>query len=349
MADMKKGDSDNYPLEPQITMTMSTQPAHNNFSRYLSFEDHTGAVKRLKVQFRKKSGLTWEATSFPNGIGVLESLVDSGNRSYWDTLYLENRGGSTMLPIKHLKVVMVYKNPPGSSPHGSNHVVNGLDLSLINHAEIPIVDWEINMELLSGYDKINLSEFRRRSLFKWAGINEDDPDYVRDAIEDCGKSGSDGSDQYGSNPKYGGAIKLLCSEFVSWYYYKNNIKVNGKSLRDIVGTQELHDLFKAEGNLYRYNSGSSLQDFVHATTREKYIPKSGDYLERRGPDGAEHSMIMYRWLPKDPGSSKADDRLNQALVINGPWPVTLRLVKIHKEEKATGNGNPKDYWLGRID
>ncbi len=139
------------------------------------------------------------------------------------------------------------------------------------------------------------------------------------------------------------------NEFVSWYYYENNEKVNGKSLRDIVGAQQLHDLFKAEGKLYRYNSGTNLQAFVHAETGEKYTPKSGDYLERRGSDGAEHSMIMYRWLPKDPSATKADDQLHQALVINGPWPVTLRLVKIHKDEKASGEGYPKDFWLGRVD
>jgi len=349
MSDMKTGDSKNYPLNPKITIEMSSQPAHNNFDRHLSFEDHTGAFLRLKVSFRKKSGLTWEATAFPEGIGNLQSLVNPGNRSYWDNLYLESRGGTTSLPIKHLKIVMIYDDPPGSSPHGSRHVVNGLDLSLVNHAEIPIVDWDINMTLFSGYDKIILNEFRKRTLYQWAGITDEDPDFVRAAIEDCGKSGSDGSDQYGSNPKYGGGIDNLCSEFVSWYYYEHGIKVNGKSLRDIAGAQKLHDLFKAEKKLYRYNSGTSLQNFVHAETGAVYIPKSGDYLERRGPDGAEHSMIMYRWVPKDPAAAKADDQLNQALVVNGPWPVTLRLVKIHKDEKATGDGYPKDFWLGRVD
>jgi hypothetical protein len=205
------------------------------------------------------------------------------------------------------------------------------------------------MNLMSGYDKMDLSEFRKRSLHNWTGLTSDDPPFVRRAIEDVGKSGSDGSDNYDNNPKYGGAVNNLCSEFVSWYYYENNEKVNGKSLRDIVGAQQLHDLFKAEGKLYRYNSGTNLQAFVHAETGEQYTPKSGDYLERRGPDGAEHSMIMYRWLPKDPSATKADDQLHQALVINGPWPVTLRLVKIHKDEKASGEGYPKDFWLGRID
>ncbi len=132
---------------------------------------------------------------------------------------------------------------------------------------------------------------------------------------------------------------------MSWYYHEQNIKVNGKSLRDIVGAQQLHDLFKAEGTLYRYNSGTHLQDFVHAETNERYIPQPGDYLERRGPDGAEHSMIMYRWLPGDPSAANSHDRYNRAIVFNGPWPVTLRLVRIHEDEI---NDN-KDFWLGKID
>ncbi len=349
MADMKVGDVNNYPLEPKITLDLEKPFFRNKFNRYLSFEDHNGAVKRLKVNFKKKSLTTYESDAFPEGILELTSLVHPGNRSFWDNIYLENYGAPNTISIKHLKIVMRYNNPPGSSPDASDYVVNGLDLSLIDHAEIPIVDWSINMDLLGGKDRIALNEFRKRSLYKWAGITEDDPDFIRAVVEDFGKSGSDGSDQYPGNPKYGGAIKLLCSEFVSWYYHEFGIKVNGESLADIVATQELHDLFKAEGKLYYYNSGNKTQAFVHATTGEVYTPKSGDYLERRGPNGAEHSMIIYRWLPKDTSSSNVNDQENQALVINGPWPVTLRLVKIHKDEKATGDGNPKDYWLGRID
>ena len=205
-------------LDPKVTLVMNSQPAHNNFDRFLSFENHSGKRKRFKIAFRKRSDLIWESDSFPDGIAVLKSLVDTNNRNYWDRIFLENRGGSTTLPIKHIKIMIRYDNPSGSSPHGSNHVINGLDLSSINHAQIPIIDWEINMTLLSGYDKMDLSEFRKRSLHKWAGLTSDDPPFVRRAIEDIGKSGSDGSDKYGNNPKYGGAVSDLCSEFVSWYY-----------------------------------------------------------------------------------------------------------------------------------
>ncbi len=332
MADMKLADPNNYPLEPRMTLEMSSTPAHSNFNRYLTFEDHTGSRKRLNMSFRKTSTNIWEIDSFPDGIAVLKSLVDPENRSYWDKIYLENRGGDTTLAIKHLKLTMRYKDPAGSSPAG------------INHAEIPMVDWAINMTMLAGNDEISLNEFSKRSLHKWAGLLDSDPPVVRMAVEDIGKSGSDGSDQYGLNPKYGGAISLLCTEFVTWYYYQNNIKVNNTSVRDLMGAQAFHDLFEAAGKLYRYNSGVNLKSFVHSVTGEKYIPQPGDYLERRGPDGAEHSMIMFRWIPGNPSASNENDRYNQAIVLNGPWPVTLRLVRIHQDEINEG----KDFWVGRI-
>ena len=335
MADMKQGSEQNFPKEPIVVLDMSEQPAHSSFTRQLTFQNHAGQRKRLSIEFRKTGALRWEAGSFPEGIEALRSLVNTGNRNYWDRIYLENRGGRTTLPIGHAKIVMRFQDPPGSSPAG------------MNHAEIPIVDWPIGMQLYSGTDEICLDEFARRSRYAWAGTSESDPRVVRMVAEDLGKSGSDGQgqDQYGSNAKYGGEIGYLCSEFVSWYYYEADIKVNGKSLRDIVGAQQLHDLFKAEGTLYRYNSGSSLQAFVHATTGARYTPQPGDYLERRGPGGAEHSMIMFRWLPGDPSAPSSGDRFNRAIVFNGPWPVTLRLVRIHEDEI----NNSKDFWLGKID
>jgi hypothetical protein len=230
---------------------------------------------------------------------------------------------------------MRYTDPPGSSPVH------------LNHAEIPVVDWPIGMRLLAGVDEIDLDEFARRSRHAWAGVEDTDPTVVRMALDDLGKSGSDGpgQDQYGSNPKYAAGISLLCSEFVSWYYHEADVQVNGQSVRDIIGTQQLHDMFSAAGTLYRYNSGTNLQSFVHATTEERYTPKPGDYLERRGPDGAEHSMIVYRWLPGDPTATATNDRFNRAIVLNGPWPVTLRLVHIHQDEL----NQEKDFWLGRVD
>jgi hypothetical protein len=335
MADMKKGAPENYPLEPRIVLEMAEQPVHSSFTRDLTFQNHKGLRKRLRVAFKKTGPLRWESESFPDGIEALRSLADTGNRCYWDGMLLENRGGSTLLHIQRLQIVMRYTDPPGRSP---DH---------LNHAEIPIVDWPIGMQLLSGNDEIKLDQFAQRSRYAWAGLDDSDPLVVRLVLDDLGKSGSDGpgQDPYGDNPKYGGAVDNLCSEFVSWYYHEAGVKVNGKSVRDIVGTQQLHDLFEAEGTLYRYNSGTNLQAFVHAESNQRYTPRPGDYLERRGPDGAEHSMIMFRWLPGNPKATNSHDRYNRAIVLNGPWPVTLRLVRIHEDELNEG----KDFWLGRID
>ena len=327
-----------YPLEPRVILDMSEKPAHSSFSRYLTFHDYTGRRKRLKIAFRKTSSLRWEGESFPSGIESLRSLVNTGNRSYWDHMFLENRGGRTTLPIERLRIVMRYQNPSGLSPEH------------INHAEIPVVDWPIGMRLLAGYDEICLDEFAQRSRYAWAEIDESDPKVTRIVSADLGKSGSDGpgQDRYEDNPKYDKRINLLCSEFVSWYYYEANTKINGSGhrdkLRDITGTQSLHDLFKAEGALYRYDNSSRLQSFVDARTNERYIPQPGDFLERRKDGKASHSMIMYRWLPGDPNASD-HDRYNRAIVFNGPWPVTLRLVRIHEDEKNLG----VDFWLGKID
>lgn len=202
MSDMKKGLEENRPLEPRIVLDLSAAPAHASFSRHLTFQNHRGQNKRLLVEFRKTGTLRWEAGAFPEGIDSLRSLADTGNRCYWDRLFLENRGGRTTLAIHRLQVVMRYQNPPGLSPAG------------IDHAAIPIVDWTIGMQLLAGDDGICLDEFARRSRFSWAGMADTDPLFLRMVAEDLGKSGSDGGgqDQYGSNPKYGGAIDMLCSE-----------------------------------------------------------------------------------------------------------------------------------------
>ncbi len=91
-----------FPLEPRIILDMSERPAHSSFSRYLTFQNYTGQRKRLKVAFRKTGSLRWESDSFPDGIESLRALANTGNRSYWDCMFLENRGGRTTLPIERL-------------------------------------------------------------------------------------------------------------------------------------------------------------------------------------------------------------------------------------------------------
>jgi hypothetical protein len=327
-------DARELPLEPRIVLEMTRQPANPLFSRYLTFQNYTGRRKRLTIAFRKTDTLRWESDSFPDGIDSLRSLAEQGNRGYWDHMYLESQPDTITLPIKRLTIAMCYHDAPGHSPED------------LNHKEIAIVDWPINMELLSVFDEICLDEFARRSRYAWCDVTVRDPLLVRRVAEDVGKSGSDGpgQDQFGPNPKYGQGMEQLCSEFVSWYYHQGGITLNGQSLHNITSTQQMHDLFAAAGKLYRYDSGAGIQAFAHAATNERYTPRPGDLVERRGADGAEHAMIMYRWLPGEPHAANAHNRYNRAIVFNGPWPVTLRLVRIQEDEAAGG----VDFWLGRI-
>jgi len=321
MGSKKKGDK-SYPNEPYIELIMSHQPEHNNFVRYLSFKNHFGSYKRLAVQFRKESGLTWKSQEFPEGIDIIRSFVDTGNRNYWDSMYIENRGGRTELPIHHLVIKMNYDNPSGSTPVG------------IDHSSIPIVDMEFNRTLRAGRHQLSLNRVSQLSRYKWAGISSYAPRVVKTVAEDLGKSGSDGKgqDKYGYNPKYGGAVSYLCSEFVSWYYYYCGIRIGGNNFRDIVGAQQMHNIFQDVKRLYYYkNSDNTWRNVDNGNV---YIPKAGDYLERRGPAGAEHSMIMLRW----------DQTSKEAVVFNGPWPVTLRRVRIDHDEK----NNDKVFYVGRI-
>lgn len=305
-----------YPLEPTIRLTLADQPEHNNFRRFLSFRNYLGRVKRLPIEFRKTSGLVWEPHSFPDDIDVLTSLAETGNRSYWDTMYLENRGGRTRLNIQHLLIQMHYEDLP-----------RGTDTT------IPVVNSAINQTLDSGNSQIALEPFARLSRYNYARLNFTEHEVVLAAARDLGKSGSDGRDQYGGNPKYRAAVRELCSEFVSWYYHEAGLVVGNSNFREITTTQKMHDIFKSANQLYRYNSAH--QAFMHRETEEVYMPRPGDLLERRANNKAEHSMIMLEW----------DDSAKEAWVINGPWPVSKRHVRIQHEEM----NRDRDYWLGRIE
>lgn len=331
----KQQDPKHYPLEPKVVLDLSAQPARSTFTRYLTFQNYARQRKHLAIRFKKTGALRWEVDRFPYGIDVLKSLADEGNRTYWDRMFLENRGDPTRLSIDRLQIVMCYDNPPGLSPEN------------VNHAEIPIVDRRLRKVSPAGHNELRLDAYARASRRAWCGVLADDPLVVHQVAMDVGKSGSDGAghDAYGRNPKYGAGLDNLCSEFVSWYYYEVGITVNGRTLRDIIGTQELHNLFRAEGTLYRYNSGVHLQSFVHRDTGARYRPRPGDFLERRAGDKAEHSMILFRWLPANPSATDPHHRYNRAIVFNGPWPVTLRQVRVHEDELP----GTIDFWLGRID
>ena len=259
--------------------------------------------------------MKYEGYDFPDGISELQDLVKTNYRNYWDRMYLENKGGRTELDIRHLFIRMNFDKAPPNC-----------------YKEIPIVDYDVNKKLRSGNALLDLNPYARISRYNFAALEFTEHPVALAAVRDLGKSGSDGKDNYGNNPKYRGELSLLCSEFASWYYHEEGLVVGNNNFRDITATQQMHDIFKSAKRLYRYHSGH--KKFIHHKTERTYHPRAGDYLERRGTDGeAEHSMIILRW----------DNANKIATVINGPWPVTIRSVYIQTDEEGG-----KDYHLGRI-
>jgi hypothetical protein len=258
----------------------------------------------------------------------------------------ENRGGSTRLRIEHLFIQMNY------SSINSNRA-----------REIPIVDYDLNKTLKAGYDSIDLasaaSVTRMEFAQAYAGygpLYRIFPPHVQLAIQDLGKSGSSGAhDGRAVDPKYGNRNDLLCSEFVSWYYHAAGVELSVdvyppwfssssrivvEDFRDITATQQMHNSFNTVNKLYSYHNGRKRFENTHGG--EAYTPKAGDFLEWRKNGEAMHSMMLFDW----------DDETKIATVINGPWPVTFRTVKIQElEERTEHDGDPVDFdfYIGRVD
>jgi hypothetical protein len=309
-----------YPLTPRIELTLDALPSLTTFDLYLVFQDHDHRTRALQVRFRRSgASMTWLGDVFPDGLGALTGLADTGNRSHWDRMFLHNYNACAFA-IDRVRIHVRY----GNLPSGCS-------------TDIPIVNRVVDQALpalwfcFPGALALNVAAVESRRA--WAGVTDADAWVVQLAAEDFGKSGSDGADAFGANPKYDGRDELLCSEFVSWYLHQAVLPwAAANAFRDIVGTEQLDDLFDAEGRLYYYHLGQ--QRWLNMDNGAVYTPRSGDFLERRGEDGAEHSMIVLRW----------DAVAKVATVINGPWPVTLRTVAVDELERNGG----KDFRVGRI-
>jgi hypothetical protein len=302
-----------YPTVASIQITLNSEPVHTLWTRELSFFDHLGVKKRVSVDFARSSGLTWNGTVDATNLATLQSLADVGNRSHWDDLRLENNGGTTTLDIARLTVILHYEK-------GSQY-----------EEDIPIVDRTLNRTLAAGTASIDLDSYALGTRKAFAGITPTMHQVVQLAAADFGKSGSDGSDGYGSNPKFNGADNNLCSEFVSWYLHEAGVVMAGEDFRDITATAQIDAAFHNAGRRYDYHNG--YQDWILAGGTARYTPQPGDFLARRYGGEYEHAMIVLEW----------DDAAKVMTVINGPWPVTLRYVSIQDLEESG-----YDFRVGRL-
>ncbi len=321
------------PSDLTVRLTLASQPIHNNFTRFVTFQNLAGETKSVAVSFTKSTYLEYEGKVTTSGLGVLQSLVDPGNRSYWDRMFFENHGGSTALDIALLEIEIEYA------------------LACCGHDKTPIIGTAVDQLLDSGSSSFSVSNAtgRRQYIMDYFGWTMQDWTALPQALQyffyDIGKSGSsDASDSLSStNPKYASSTTTaLCSETVSWYYHAYGVDIGVTDFRDITFHGTMHDAFLATDRLYCYRSSKGKwvrKDANYNWVKgDTYDPQPGDYFDRRdfdktkaGDDG--HAMMMIRW---DASTGMAD-------VIDGPWNVALRPVNVvNLESKGY------DFCVGRI-
>ncbi len=333
-----------------IELNDDPDPQNDNFTRHLVFKNYDKNKITVDFNFTRKSHLLYEAIVDESDETIeeleeLQKLRTEGNRSYWDEMRLENRGGITTLPIKHLFLQITY-----------NRVTSSCENDII------IIDYDIN-STLGGTDsdfpmKIPLNNFAQFSRLNWVQEKVKDIidiDYIYTAntspsflaaVRDIGKCGTAVDDEYGvhsddedvfANPKYGPEEENLCSEFVSWYYANEGTAVGKKIFHKKHYTIHLMNEFEDKARLYSYNG--TTKRFEHTVTGDVYYPQPGDFLarvkEKEHGKKSTHSMMIAGW-------NDAEDK-KRAAVINGTNPVTLRKVKVqdHVEDGY-------EYYIGRI-
>ena len=273
------------PTNLWVKLELSQAPAHNNFKRYLSFKNIQGLYKRIEVSFVKDSYLNYLGTVTSSGLVELQTLIVKNKRSYWDSMYFENRGGSTELDIKSLKVEVEYgETTPGRE-------------------EISMIAYNTSLFLNSGRDSVYLSAYSGRLAYVQGYLDisysefNNFPRALKYFMYDIGKSGSSGVNDSvsSSNPKYAKSGQALCSETVSWYYYTYGVRIfneetgNNVSFKNIVSHKDMHDKFKSANRLYCYHASRKKwikKDFDYNWVySDTYQPRPGDFLDRKDSDG----------------------------------------------------------------
>ncbi|PTX62131.1 hypothetical protein C8N46_103229 [Kordia periserrulae] len=308
-------------LPQSITLQIETKtPASNNMTRKLIFENYEGRRIELPITLMRTASHQLEVTDFPDTTHNLQILGSLNHRSFWDKIYIKNTGGNSSIDIYRMTLIVHY-----------HKVVAGAE------KDIPMLSNTIvNRVLGSGDSEVYLTPFIERQMLRHAGLTSRNHPAAVLAAKDLGKSGTSAEsyDQYGKNPKYRGWISYECSEFASWYLHETecwrDFTNKPKTVfRDITATSQLHAVYKSKKRTYYYHNGRNR--FLNEETEVAYTPKPGDIFMRRGNGKFEHSMIFLRW----------NARNKTALVIDGPYPVTLRTVEVHALE--TRADDPKDF------
>jgi hypothetical protein len=307
------------PEQLSLTLTCREPVTEKGLIRYIGFRNYQGKRKTLAIALKRLASHELSGECTAEGLATLQTLAHTGNRNFWDQMSLENHGDAQSLMIEHICLDIHYDIKDSPADDRLEH--------------IRIVDSAIASELAAGNSTLDLEPWARASRCKLAELDCHAHPAVILAVHDLGKTGSDGSDQFPKNPKYASPSQRLCSEFVSWYYHEAGVVINkAREFRRIDLTRKLREAFAAAKRLYHYDNVTG--KFFHTETGTEYSPRSGDFLERNKNGVSKHSMLVVSW--------NAAEKV--ITVVNGPWPVTLRRIKLSTLEQEKGVA----FYLGRV-
>lgn len=322
LEDTGEADPGRLPTGLSVALVLG-QAAEAPVSLGVRFVDASGARTEVALALAEVAPLTYVGEADAAGVEALAGLVQNGRRSGWDEVWLLGPGET--LRLSSVELNLDYEHHQG--------------------------EWEtryrIHQEamLTLGSEPVALSNDAGREAWLLEALGWTEarlaatPWAFQAMVHDLGKSGTDGSDAHDPNPRYGDSGRNLCSETVSWYYYESGVELvqagrgDVEDLRDVVAHDQIREAFRGAGRLYCYDA----EQQAWVGDDGAVSPAAGDYLDRLSTsdevnDG--HAMMIADW----------DEARGVATVLDGPWPVSLRTVRVHRQ---VSSGEHR-FCLGRL-
>lgn len=296
--------------ELQLALSLAKDIPATRFKRFLHFRNENGIITRLPMRFRRQEGQLFLGE--PEETPVLKELCRPGNRSAWDSVWLENRRGKVPLSIDEVEMTLDYSAMRGAYP-----------------GKVTLIKGKVERHLGKGVQRIDLTPAMISTQYAQNQIDLNGPEVLRFASRDIGKFGSDGpTEKDPDNPKYGLKTKHGAPAFAAWYYHYAQLRVGRRKFSRKRYGDELLDFFKTCKRLASWHPSKGA--FINLHSKKASLPKPGDYLvSKRKKEGG---MIVLQ----------ADPQSHLVKGITGPFPVMVTEIQFVPGKKVPG------YFLGSI-
>ena len=259
----------------------------------------------------------------------LKSMTGVNQRSYWDKMFLVNKGGNTALPISEFEVGIRYDNESNPTAGITDGIISGLTasatltaptgvLSLSNwkwracnacralNNKYPSVfetgcDGRGEINACVNYLNSNFSRWTRAMLYDYGKSGSDDETYYAAEYDDyCSLPGSEENPKFGIDP-HKTDTSAICSETASWYYaryaytcdtskYPDCYSFYVDNFTDINYAGTLANFFLGEERLYCHRIDEDSRVWQKCLVREKN--DDGDYECQTWEDAEEDDAFI---------------------------------------------------------